>query len=151
MCTIPTMIQDLNDEPQTLLGFDFGRKRIGVAVGQSLTGTASPLSQIDATHDYLEAIEKIIQQWRPQILIVGHPIHMDESESHMSKAATQFAKQLEQRFNLPVHLIDERLSTREAKQRIEELKGNKRYTKEQLNSVAAQVILETWLQQISLT
>jgi len=125
-----------------------GRKRIGVAVGQSFTGSASPLTQInvDAAAQYWEKIAELIREWKPIGLVVGHPLSMDDGVSSSTKLATRFAKQLEQRFGLPVHLVDERLSTREAIERLT-AQGKKRYTKEQLNSTAAQVILETFLNQ----
>jgi putative Holliday junction resolvase len=131
----------------TALGFDYGRKRIGLAVGQNLTRSATAIAQINVGSEgpNWEAIEKQIKEWSPQLLVVGLPLNMDESKSPMSKAAERFASQLEKRFGLPVKLIDERLSTREAKERLTLEKGNTRWSKAELNSTAAKVILETYL------
>lgn len=127
---------------QTYLGFDFGQKRIGVAVGQSLTATAHPLTQIN-TNDW-GALKKIIDEWQPKAFIVGLPLNMDDTPSTISKAAQTFAHELEQRYTLPVHLCDERLSSREAIERLQEM-GKTKPSKEEINSMAAAVILESWL------
>lgn len=122
----------------TLLCFDYGTKRIGVAVGQSLTGTASPLDIIRVYKNKPDwkAIEKIIENWKPDAIVVGIPLQMNNEQQEMTQAADKFARQLEGRFNLPVYGIDERLSTFEAEQRT-----NK---KTSIDDVAAQAILETW-------
>lgn len=132
---------------QRLLGFDFGSKRIGVAFGQTFTGTATPLTQLAVNNGQpdVSAIQRLIEEWHPDAMVVGLPLNMDASASKTSKAAQKFARWLEAEFKLPVHLMDERLSSREARERLE-LSG-KKYTKQQLNSVAAQVILEGYLQQ----
>jgi putative Holliday junction resolvase len=130
-----------------ILGFDYGRKRIGVAVGQTLTQSATPLTQIsvhDGEPDW-QAIEKLIQEWKPYLLLVGLPFNMDGSAGPMVKVVKKFIAQLQERTHLPVESINEALSSREAKSRIADLQGNKRYSKEMLNSVAAQVIVETYL------
>lgn len=131
------------------LGFDFGYKRIGVAVGQRLTCSASPLATIDAksgTPDW-NVIQKIITQWNPQALIVGLPTCIDNSELYTTSAARRFAKQLHKRFALPVHLVDERLSTVEARGHLFEQGGYRKIKKTEVDSIAACVILEQWLQQ----
>ncbi len=125
------------------MGFDYGSKRIGVAVGQTLTATARPLAivrvknqQIDWAH-----ITALIQEWQPDALIVGIPKHADGSDSTSTLAARRFSRQLQGRYQLPVHTIDERLSSIAAAQRIS---PNKR---KDLDAVAAQIILETWLSE----
>lgn len=131
------------------LGFDFGYKRIGIAVGQRLTCSASPLATIDAksgTPDW-NVIQKIITQWNPQALIVGLPTCIDNSELYTTSAARRFAKQLHKRFALPVHLVDERLSTVEARGHLFEQGGYRKIKKTEVDSIAACVILEQWLQQ----
>lgn len=125
-----------------ILGFDFGKKRIGVAVGQQLTNSARPLTQIDSV-DW-DNIDKLLAEWQPQQLVVGLPLNMDDSISPLAKAAKKFSKQLEQHCHLPTHLIDERLSSREALERLKEM-GKNKPSKEEINSMAAAVILETWL------
>ena len=128
-----------------VMGFDYGTKRIGVATGQTLTNTATALTQLSVQQGLpaISDIQKLLDEWQPDVLIVGLPLNMDDSRSKSSASATHFANWLKKKFKLPVHLIDERLSTREARERIEQ--PGKKYTKERLNSVAAQVIVETWL------
>ena len=120
-----------------VLGFDYGSKRIGVAVGQTITATASPLTSVAVRHNQPEwnNISKLIQTWQPDALIVGLPLHQDGAESAVSKAARDFSAQLQQRYRLPVYLADEYLSSFAAAER----------TDGELHPVAAQIILETWL------
>jgi len=127
----------------TALGFDFGTAKIGIAVGQTFTGTASPITTLRSVNQKpdWEGIAKLIGEWRPQALVVGVPIPMDgDEESEVAGRARRFARQLEGRFRLPVHLVDEKLTSREAWSRLD------RYPKkiEQLDSIAAKLILETW-------
>ena len=130
------------------LGFDFGYKRIGVAVGQRLTCSASPLPTLDAKLGVPDwnAVQKIITQWRPLALIVGLPTCIDDRELYTTTAARRFAKQLRKHFSLPVHLVDERLSTVEARGKVFEHGGYRKLKKTQIDGVAACVILEQWLQ-----
>lgn len=130
----------------TLLGLDYGSKRIGVAIGQTITGTARPLTQIDSI-DW-SGLQALVKEWQPGAFVVGLPINMDDSDSKISKAAKQFAKKLQQKFELPVHLSDERLSSREALERLE-LQGNTKPSKAEVNAMAAAVILQSWLRQYS--
>ena len=128
--------------PTTLLGFDFGGKQIGVAVGQTLTATASPLQSVtvrDNRPDWA-AIARLVDAWQPDALVVGLPLNMDGTEQEITRAVWRFRNQLESRFHLPVHLADERLSTREARDRL--ARRGKAYADD--DPVAAQVILETW-------
>jgi len=124
---------------KTLLCFDYGSKRIGTAVGQAVTGTATPLLTINCYHNKPDwvGIEKLIHEWLPDAIIVGIPLNMDGASQAITGAAAKFARQLEGRFNLPVFGMDERLSTYEAKTR-SGLDTN-------LDSIAAQAILESWL------
>lgn len=130
------------------LGFDFGYKRIGVAVGQRLTCSASPLSTIDAKLGIPDwnIVQKLITQWNPEALIVGLPTCIDDSELYTTSAARRFAKNLRKRFTLPVHLVDERLSTVEARGQIFAQGGYRKIKKTEIDSIAACVILEQWLQ-----
>lgn len=133
------------------LGFDFGFRRIGVAVGQEITQTARPLTTIAAQQGEPEwgAIVKIMQQWRPNALIVGLPTCIDDTEQYTTDAARVFAQALQQRFSVPVHLVDERLSTREARAQLFAHGGYRKLQKSEIDSVAACVILEQWLQDPS--
>lgn len=128
--------------PATLLCFDFGTKRIGVAVGQTLTDTATPLEIIHVRNgrpDW-DRIGALIRQWQPQALLVGNPLNIDGSRQQLTAYADKFAAKLQGRFRLPVLRADERLTTVEARSR--------QRGKEPIDHVAAQVILEDWLQHV---
>jgi len=128
--------------PQTLLGFDFGQKRTGVAVGQSLTGTATALVTLNSRNNKPDwsGIEDLIKEWQPNALVVGIPVHMDGKEQPMTLAARKFARQLAGRFQLPVHEAEERLSSVEA----EEILGSG-VAKADIDREAARIILQSWL------
>lgn len=98
---------------RTVLGFDFGRKRIGVAVGNSLTGTASPLTTLrgERRDARFAAIAALLREWQPDALVVGLPLHPDGAAHDMTEAARRFARQLHGRFGLPVALVDERYTS----------------------------------------
>lgn len=136
--------------PQTVLGFDVGGRRIGVAIGQALTGTASPLvtlQSIGGQPDW-SAIAELISQWRPNLAIVGLPLHADGSESDSSRMANAFAQNLQNRFNIPVLLHDERLSSAEARSQLKEQRqtGRRRRTrKTDIDKMAAAIIVQSWL------
>ena len=133
----------------TYLGFDFGTRRIGVAVGQDITKTAKPLTTLLAQsgEPNWSEIKQIIKQWSPAALIVGIPYHMDGSEQAITLLARAFAKQLTEKTGLVVHEMDERLSTLAARQNVFERGGFKELKGTAIDSVAAQVILEGWLRQ----
>ena len=128
---------------QTLLGFDFGTQRIGIAIGQSITRTATALCTIKSRHgkpDW-DRISELIEHWKPDALVVGLPLHEDGSDSDMSKAARKFTQQLEGRYRLPVYTMNERLSTHAAKQHLEQSAS-----KQGVDAIAAMVILQDWLE-----
>lgn len=129
-----------------LLGFDFGYKRIGVAVGQTLTASASPLATLSAKQGVprWESIQILIKKWRPNALIVGLPTCIDDSEQYTTGAARAFAHQLEEKFTLPVYLVDERLTTVEARAYLFEQGGYRRIKSTEVDSIAACLILEQW-------
>ncbi|MEX0951318.1 MAG: Holliday junction resolvase RuvX [Gammaproteobacteria bacterium] len=124
---------------QTLLGFDVGEKRIGVAVGQTLTATASPLITIAVTNNRPDwaGITQLIEDWQPQALVVGIPLTMTDARQPMTERAEKFMRQLQGRYKLPTYGIDERLSSYEAQTRLR--------SSYDVDPAAAQVILETWL------
>lgn len=126
------------------LGFDFGSHKIGLAVGQSITATASPLTTLSYVRQKpdWDAIEKIINEWKPDTLVVGLPYQMDDEEAEIAVRAKRFARQLEGRYKIPVEMIDERLTSREASNRLGK-KAAKDVT--QVDAMAAKLILETWL------
>lgn len=129
-----------------VLGFDFGLKRIGVAVGQCVTQSATALKVLVAEQGQpnWQEITLLIKEWRPQALIVGIPLNMDGTEQTIGLHAKQFAQQLRQLFSLPVFEAEERLSTVEARDQIFSQHGYKGLTKA-VDSVAAKIIVEDWL------
>lgn len=131
------------------IGFDFGYKRIGMAVGQTITQKASPLATIAAKQGVpnWQEVAKILKQWLPEALIVGLPTCIDGKELYTTQAATDFAKQLELHFSLPVHMVDERLSTVAAREELFAAGGYRKIQRSQVDSIAACIILEQWLQQ----
>lgn len=131
----------------TTIAFDYGVKSIGVAVGQKITGTASPLSAVKANDGIpnWQTIEDVFAEWQPDTLLVGLPLNMDGSEQEITQRARKFANRLHGRFGLTVHTHDERLSTVDAKARLFELGGFKKLTKEKVDSVSACLIYESWV------
>ena len=134
---------------RTLLGFDYGSKRIGVAVGQDLTRNANGLRTLHNTSSGPDwpAIDELIKQWQPDLLVVGMPHNMDDSPHPLTERVRHFGKQLEQRYNLPVVWIDEKLSSLEAEAQLAH-SGKSRSTKRDktnIDKLAAAVILQTWL------
>ena len=125
-------------EINTLLCFDFGTRRIGVAVGQTITQTANPLKTVKNSNNKPDwkDIERLIKEWQPDALIVGVPLNMMDEVQEMTVASEKFMRQLHGRFHLPEYGIDERLSSFEAAQRTGKTTD--------LDPVAAQAILETW-------
>src|SRR3990167_9749211 len=132
---------------KVLLGFDFGMKRIGIAVGQTVTKTARPLTTINATEGVPQwtILDKIIRTWQPDACIIGIPLNMDGTEQPITQIARQFAQQLHERYQLPIHEMDERLSTKDARERVFTEGGYKALQDRQIDSVAAQLILQNWL------
>lgn len=131
----------------TILGFDYGRSRIGVAVGQTITGTGSPLATVKADQGKPDwsAIEKLMHEWQPTLFVVGMPKNMDGSEHQLTATITRFGNQLHGRYGLQVHYVDERLSSREAERSL--MLGQAKKDKGVIDRVAAQLILQTWLDQ----
>jgi putative Holliday junction resolvase len=129
----------------TLLGFDFGPAKIGVAVGQTLTGSATPLETLRAVRQHPDwgGIYRLIEEWQPEALVVGIPYNMDDSEAEPAARARRFARQLEGRYRLPVHLVDERLTSLAARREL----GRRPKRIEELDAIAAKLILETWLHE----
>ena len=137
---------------QRVLGFDFGRQRIGVATGQCLTGTAQALTTLHSVQQKpdWDAIEKLILDWKPDALVIGIPYHLDGKENDMTRAARRFGRQLHGRFRLPVFEMDERLSSSEAESEIRRLRQEglrKKTARGDVDRIAAQIILQAWLQQ----
>ncbi|MDH5370615.1 MAG: Holliday junction resolvase RuvX [Gammaproteobacteria bacterium] len=137
---------------RTLLGFDFGTKRIGIAIGQEVTGTVNPLTTVTAIKhkpDW-DSITNIIEEWQPDLLVVGLPLHMDGTEQKMTQAARRFSNQLHGRYHIPIALMDERLSSHEAESILNEQSSSRDSLfpdKAQIDMISAQLILESWMSQ----
>lgn len=133
----------------TVLGFDFGMKHIGVAVGQTITRTATPLTSLKAFDGIpqWDEIGKLIKTWGAKALIIGLPLNMDGTEQPITAAAKKFGNRLEAHFKLPVHRMDERLTTAEAKQQLFDSAGYRALDKASVDSFAAKLILESWLRE----
>ncbi|MDR5172504.1 Holliday junction resolvase RuvX [Methylobacillus flagellatus] len=129
-----------------VLGFDFGEKRIGVAIGEHLLGIAHPLATIDteANDKRFAAIADLIEEWQPVALVVGLPSYLNGDEHALTQLCRKFARRLEGRFNLPVALVDERLSSAEASQSLKQSGITGRRQKPMLDQVAAQHILQSY-------
>lgn len=132
--------------PQILLGFDFGMKRIGIAIGQTITKTARPLITLPAKEGIpnWDSVSALMIKWQPDAIVVGIPLNMDGSLQKISANAQQFAEELEKRFKLPVYQVDERLTTKDARERIFAHGGYKALQDGQVDQVAAQLILQNW-------
>lgn len=128
---------------KTVLGFDFGMRRIGVAIGSTQIRNARPLTVLNATDGIpnWEIIQQLINKWQVAHLVVGLPYHIDGSDQEITKAAKKFSRRLHAKYKLPVSLVDERYTTKIAKHS-EAYKTNK---KASIDSYAAAVILEVWL------
>lgn len=129
-----------------IIAFDFGTKRIGVAVGQALTRSATPLPPLSARDGVpnWDTLLKVIHTWRPQALVVGLPLNMDGTEQPLTKRVRTFIKALKTHTQLPVYEMDERLSTVEARSRLFDAGGYSALQKSSIDSFAAKLILEHW-------
>ncbi len=133
---------------QTLLGFDFGVRRIGVAVGQTITASARPLTTLNCPQRGVPdwaALDRLLREWQPQALVVGRPTHADGSDNSTTVASDAFARALGDRYRLSVHRVDERLSSHEAETRLAQQGTRARQKKGAIDMMAACIILETWL------
>jgi putative Holliday junction resolvase len=134
---------------KTLLAFDYGTKNIGVATGQTITSSANsltPLKAKDGIPDWAQ-IEKLIQEWKPDLVLVGLPLNMDDSESELSARARKFANRLHGRFGVKIEMIDERLTSFEAKGEVMSRGGSRDYKNNPVDSIAARLILESWFER----
>ena len=131
----------------TVLAFDYGTQRIGVAVGETDTGLAHALATIPAARDEesMRAIAALVEEWRPGLMVVGLPVHADGVAHAMTERARRFARALEHRFALPVELCDERFTTQAASDALREAGARGRRRKLARDRVAAQLILQDYL------
>jgi putative Holliday junction resolvase len=130
----------------TVLGFDFGEKRIGVAVGERALGIAHPLTTIALSDNVrrFATIAALLKEWQPSLLVVGLPTHMDGTDHDLTRRCRRFAQQLTGRFGLPVALVDERLTSAVAEDMLREASVATRKHKPLLDQVAAQQILQSY-------
>lgn len=125
-----------------VMGFDFGTRKIGIAVGQTITRTANELAIIrarDGKPDWTE-LDKLVREWQPGKFVVGLPLNMDATMSEMGEAAQKFARRLEGRYGIKAEMMDERLSTFEAREFADT-------DEDEVDGIAARLILETWLKK----
>jgi putative holliday junction resolvase len=134
---------------QTLMAFDFGTQKMGIAVGQSLIESSTPLALFpmkDGIPNW-EALLKIIAQHQPTLCLVGLPLNMDETESELSARARKFARRLKHQTNIETLMVDERLTTREAREELSHYQAQGRGKKISADSLAAALLIESWYRQ----
>ncbi len=143
----------VNNKLKSIMSFDYGKKRHGIAMGQRITQTANGITCISAKDGKpnWDELDKIVKEWLPDAFVVGLPLNMDGSESDMSKRANKFSKRLQGRYGKPSFTIDERLSTFAAKQHAKDLGHKGHYKSDPVDEIAAQIILQTWLEENPLT
>ena len=132
---------------RTVLAFDFGLRQIGVAVGNCLLETTQPLTVLSAREGIpdWQALSDLVNEWQPDLLVIGDPINMDGSISELGERAARFARRLHGRTGLPFEMCDERLSSFEAKQDSRDQGHRGDYRRHPVDSQAAELILRTWL------
>lgn len=139
-------------EPELALGFDYGKRRMGIAIGNAVAGTAKPLLALEhvAGQPDWPRLDALVAEWRPDVFVVGLPLDVDGSSQKMTRRARNFSEELWGRFRQPVRLVDERYSTIEARERLRRARASgsrgRRVVKGDSDAMAAQVILERWLQ-----
>jgi len=138
-----------------LLAIDFGLKRIGLATGNTLTGLAQPLKTIHTDKPFIisQELSDLISEWQPDKLLMGMPYNADGSESRLAKDIKHFARVLSERVDMPIEFINERFSSHEATQKLNQLRKtgvrNKRVNKGDIDKAAAAVMLQHWLDDYS--
>ena len=137
----------MNARIRSVLAFDFGMVQIGVAVGNTLLRTTQPLAILRARAGIpdWQALEQLVQDWQPDLLLVGDPLNMDGSDSELCERARKFARRLHGRLGLPVTMVDERLTSFEAKQVSREQGHRGDYKRRPIDSQAAELVLQSWL------
>ncbi|WP_216936769.1 MULTISPECIES: Holliday junction resolvase RuvX [unclassified Acinetobacter] len=132
--------------PQTIMAFDFGTQKMGISVGQSLIASASPLPLFpmkDGIPNWNELL-KIVKNHQPNLFLVGLPLNMDDSESELSTRARKFARRLRHQTNIETLMVDERLTTREARDELDRYQAQGRGKKLSADSIAAALLIESW-------
>lgn len=134
---------------RTVIGFDFGKKYIGVAVGQEMTGCASPLGSIKANDGIpnWDSLSRYLKEWQPDFIVVGLPLNMDGSEQQLTLDAKKFGNRVAGRFGVKVEFQDERLTTADAKEQLFSRGGYKNLKKDNIDSESARLIIESFFEQ----
>ena len=134
---------------RTVVAFDYGLRQIGVAVGNCLTSSTQALTTIKAKDGipHWPALEKLVADWRPDLIVVGDPLNMDGSDGVLGERARKFGRRLHGRLGLPVAMTDERLSSFEAKHSLQEQGHKGDYKASPIDSYAAELILQTWMRE----
>lgn len=134
---------------RTVIGFDFGKKYIGVAVGQELTGSATPLGSVKATNGipHWDNLEKYLKEWQPDFIVIGLPLNMDGSEQQLTLDAKKFGSRVHGRFGIKVEFQDERLTTADAKAQLFDRGGYKNLKKDNIDAESARLIIESYFEQ----
>ncbi len=132
------------------LGFDFGTRHLGIAVGSIATGRAEPLTALPVRRNLPDwaALDRLVAEWQPTALVVGLPRNMDDSDSDMTRAARKFGQRLQGRYNLPVRWVDERLTSVDAKSALAEARVPWKRRKAQVDKLAACNILQAYLDEV---
>lgn len=134
---------------RTYIGFDYGTKHLGMAVGGSASGRAEALASVsvrDSIPDW-PLLDRLINEWKPAALILGLPLNMDDSENAMTRAARKFGHRLQGRYNLPVHWVDERLTSVDAKNTLVESRVPWKQRRAKVDKLSAQNILQAYLDE----
>ena len=141
----------MNSEAGVIAAFDFGLKHIGMAIGQEITNTAQTFYSLKAEsgEPNWDELDIIVRDWQPKLFVVGNPINMDGSDSDMKEKSDKFSNLIRQRYNIPVELMDERLSTREARERMKSDSGHFVDASADTHQISAQIILESWFREKS--
>lgn len=147
------MASDPGPAHRHILGFDFGKRRIGVAAGQSRTATATALGTVaNSNNPDWAAIGRFVEEWCPSLFVVGLPLSEDGEETPMSAEARAFGARLEKRYGIDVQYFDERLTSNDARRQFAEARAHGRARRKdaaRLDALAAKIILENWLQSAS--
>jgi len=135
---------------RTIIGFDFGKKYIGVAVGQEITGSATPLGSVKANDGipHWDNINQYLKEWQPDYIVVGLPLNMDGSEQQLTLDAKKFGRRLEGKFGIPVEYQDERLTTADAKEQLFARGGYRNLKKDNIDAESAKLIIESYLETL---
>ena len=141
----------MNSKAGVIVAFDFGLKHIGMAVGQEITNTAQTFYSLKAEsgEPNWDELDIIVRDWQPKLFVVGNPINMDGSDSVIKEKSDKFSNLIRQRYNIPVELMDERLSTREARERMKSDSGHFVDASADIHQISAQIILESWFREKS--